>query len=108
MPEITQSEINFAMDIVDAAETEQKKVILRIETDEYEDIDVYPSREEEDTIVVHVTVNDAIVIRQTEIVSSFLSQLLEETANEETVESINEKWMENAIKKYEINKPECW
>ena len=49
MPEIRQDGINYAMDIVDAAKTEQKKVILKIETDEYEDIDVYPSREEEDT-----------------------------------------------------------
>ena len=106
--EIRQDEINYAMDIVDAAKTEQKKVILKIKTDEYEDIDVYPSREEEDTIVIHLTLNEAITILDSSVISQFLSQLLEEKANEETVESINEKWMEKATEKYEINKPKCW
>lgn len=108
MPEIRQDGINYALDIVDAAKTEQKKVILKIETDEYEDIDVYPSREEEDTIVIHLTLNEAITILDSSVISQFLSQLLEEKANEETVESINEKWMEKATEKYKINRPMCW
>ena len=108
MPEIRQDGINYAMDIVDAAKIEQKKVILKIETDEYEDIDVYPSRKEEDTIVIHLTLNKAITILDSSVISQFLSQLLEEKANEETVESINEKWMEKATEKYKINKPKCW
>ncbi len=108
MPEIRKDGINYAMDIVDAAKTEQKKVILKIETDEYEDIDVYPSREEEDTIVIHLTLNEAITILDSSVISQFLSQLLEEKANEETVESINEKWMEKAIEKYKINGPMYW
>ena len=108
MPEIRQDGINYAMDIVDAADTEQKKVILKIETDEYEDINVYPSREEEDTIVIHLTLSKAIEIRNNDVISQFLSEILEEKANEETVEKINETWMEKAMEKYEINRPACW